>query len=232
MFRSRIVLAASAFLATLSTHSHAALIIGSKTVLSGNNFPFGSGGNSVFWTPRFQQVYGASAFKQAINITSMAFLNVDPEGDTIPTQGDYLISLSTTNAVPDGLSSVFDSNVGTDEVAVFNGALPTFVAVSDWMEITFDNPFFYDPNQGNLLMDVFSTTTTQAFGRVQFASQGTSADEMSRAFRTGRDSTGLTTRFSFKPVNSSDITSIPVPATLTLIGLGVAGLGWRRRKAE
>src|SRR5678815_4864698 len=76
------------------------------------------------------------------------FLNVDITS--------LQINLSTTSKGPDGLSTVFSENIGANETVVFGPRPARFGPGSPLPEYTFqlDEPFFYDPSAGNLLMDV------------------------------------------------------------------------------
>ena len=126
------------------------------------------GGNTAVATPffspastRYQQVYHTSEFDD-INqgggwITELAFRF---EGRIFYTWSPSVqINLSTTARMPDGLSTTFAENVGADDQVIYGpGSL--------WIEgvvesprgfpdvIQLDEPFLYDPAQGNLLMDV------------------------------------------------------------------------------
>jgi hypothetical protein len=73
---------------------------------------------------RYQQVYSASQFPSTspLEITQIAFR---PDGaDTDPSLiirfDSVRIDLSTTSKTPSTLSTVFASNVGADDVTVFN----------------------------------------------------------------------------------------------------------------
>ena len=147
----------------------------------------------------------------------------------ITTVSDIEIHLSTTLKTVDGLSSVFDQNVGSDDRIIVgrNPIVLTGVGgdhqVAPW-SIVFDitsNPFRYNPAAGNLLLDikVFSGDTTAPFDAVD-----RTGDEVSSVFQYGRSlptsgqtsSLGLATFFAVQPV--------PEPSTWALFGLGLLGL--------
>ena len=78
--------------------------------------------------------------------------------------GDTQYRLSTTDKEQDELSLVFAENVGPDETIVFDRR-PYTISVDDASNVgkpgprefdyvfRFDTPFYYDPNQGNLLSE-------------------------------------------------------------------------------
>jgi hypothetical protein len=125
-------------------------------------------------TARVQQVYGASEFRPGpILITGFHWrptANLDygfPFHAIVP---DFQINLSTTSKQPDQLSSVFAENVGADEVLAFQGALKLRSSFRNAAGGTkkFDifvhlqRPFYYDPAQGNLLLDCRNFQTSLA----------------------------------------------------------------------
>jgi len=203
---------------------------------NGNNaFPFNLGATQQT-SQRYQQVYSKFEFPTGspLLITRIVFRPSGMDGSnpgggaafsaTIP---NIQINLSTTLAIPDGLSQTFANNVGSDDTVVFNGALAlssSFVGPltgpKDFdIVINLTSPFLYNPAEGNLLLDVrnFSNTTTVFFD-LEF-----SDDSISRVFSIGNgfvnsptgqtDSAGLVTRFEFlqQPV--------PGPADLAVINL-------------
>lgn len=102
---------------------------------------------------RWQQVIHASEFSDYSADGLMI------SGIFVATVGSYKvdfphlqINASTTLRPPDGLSAVFAENIGGDEATVFDGRLTNRLSDSG-ITFSFDQPFYYDSRQGNLLLD-------------------------------------------------------------------------------
>src|SRR5881409_1079873 len=103
---------------------------------------------------RYQQVYQNSDFLRVVSdpfqITELIFstgagaINVN-----VP---NVQIDLSTTQKQPDGLSTTFSQNVGSDDSVVLSGSLRLFSrGLTDYgVHVPLEHPFTYDPNAGNL----------------------------------------------------------------------------------
>jgi len=203
---------------------------------SENVFPYGAGGG-VVPTQRYQQVFAASQFSSLtapVSITEIAFRPDAVQGPFSLTIPNIQMSLSTTNAAPDGLSDTFANNIGPNDCVVFSGSLflssasigpPGGPKIFD-IVIMFQTPFTYDPSVGNLLLDVRRYTDPSA--TVFFDYVDSVGDSVSRVYTNqnipaGVNSPsgvvhtgGLVTQFTFTPV--------PEPSSLALSGLMVAGL--------
>ncbi len=117
-------------------------------------------GSSPAPTMRYQQVYDRSLFTNVdarfIYVSTVAFFiygtNHGVYSWTIPSMQ---VNISTTPRSADSLSRVFSENVGTDDTIVLGPRSFTF-SPPDWYRqvISFDRPFRYNPESGNLLMDV------------------------------------------------------------------------------
>jgi hypothetical protein len=201
-----------------------------------NNFPFDS-----TTSQRYQQVYAANQFSSGGWITQIAFRPDGIVGKVFSvTIANIQIDLSTTGDAPDGLSTTFANNVGSDDTTVFSGALS--LSSSDTgpaggpkafdIIINLTTPFLYNPGSGNLLLDVRNIIpATPSGGAGGFDSQLTLIDPvMSRVYSddvnsaTGTaDTEGLVTAF----------TLVPEPGTVGLLAVGillvVVGLSFRRR---
>lgn len=187
-----------------------------------------AGGN--FYGPiRLQQLFEANQFSTLP--PGGAFLiamywradcaNRLPRGFTNST-----VKLSTTPRVPDRLSAVFKENTGPDETLVveqqkvvgfaerpcrFSQSAPFGVTA----QFRLNNPFFYDPARGNLLMDLQTSGADQpteaTLGLID--AQDEVGDSVSRIAAPGQDpavasvvdTLGLLTYFEFVPVQSLDV---------------------------
>lgn len=204
-----------------------------------NCLPFGCGAGLD--DVRYQQVFGSGQFGALSGpelITSIAFRPDATFGD--PFSSNFLdieIWLSTTSALPDGLSPIFANNTGLDVVQVYDGAL-TLSSADDPgpggtrafdIVINFTTPFLYDPTLGNLLLDV---RRPGAVPGEAFDAEDPIGDSISRVFSIGNpdatagavDSIGLVALFNTQPAAAP----VPEPATLLLFGTGLAGAGVRR----
>ena len=190
---------------------------------------------------RFQQVYAASVFANVIPdggwISALWFVG-DP---TVGRQwGAYLprveILVTVTPKNPDALSTVFAENLGPNAVTVHPlGELFLTSSPGAGPFIGFQTPFFYNPTDGNLLLQI-KNFDLHAFPENPQATPGpldaydVLGDPISRVYARGdanattgiADTLGLTTYFVVTPV--------PEPAVwlLALLGLPIC-LTWRRR---
>lgn len=208
-----------------------------------NTFPFFVTGGM-----RYQQVYAASefsAFSGPETISQIAF-RCDGSGSFCTSFSQLLpsidIHLSTTAAAPDALSDTFAANVGADNTLVHTGPL-TLSSAGQTLRpagtpnpfdvvITLQTGFLYDPSAGNLLLDITNYSSPGKIG-IRLDANFSILDSISRlsangdpAATSGRlETEALVTQFS-------TTAQIAEPATLTLFGLALLGLGaGRRRKA-
>jgi len=71
---------------------------------------------------------------------------------------DVEIRLSTTSRAADNLSTNFFENVGSDETVVYSGTRSIFFSPSGVgqfdFSFSFQQPFFFDPTRGHLLVEI------------------------------------------------------------------------------
>jgi phosphatidylinositol-3-phosphatase len=171
---------------------------------------------------RYQQVFDASQFSR-LNpggglINRIAFRGHGPGTPFTGTVAQLQVNLSTTSKTPDGLSSTFAENVGSDDTQVFSGPFQTAVTFTGdptnfEVVINFTTPFYYDPTKGNLLLDVRNLQGGTEVPPNDQELDGTTAsgDSVSRVYNFGdatttaagqtggvdeKDSYGLITRFN------------------------------------
>lgn len=117
---------------------------------TGNCFPFGCDYNA-----EYQQVYASSSFTGPIRITDLYLYNTQYDSGAFSTpSGTYTVDLSTTSAGVRTLSATFADNIGADNTQVFSGSIQQAWQFGDTLDIHFSRAFTYDPNGGNLLVDV------------------------------------------------------------------------------
>ncbi|HWY40412.1 MAG TPA: alkaline phosphatase family protein [Chthoniobacterales bacterium] len=145
---------------------------------------------------RYQQVFDASQFSR-LNpggglINRIRFRGHGPGVPFTATVPQLQVNLSTTSKTPDGLSSTFADNVGSDNTQVFSGPLQTAVtftggATNFEVVVNFTTPFFYNPAKGNLLLDIRNSQGAVEGPPNDQELDGTSAsgDSISRVYSYG-----------------------------------------------
>jgi uncharacterized repeat protein (TIGR02543 family) len=155
----------------------------------------GDGGTGILGNiVREQDVYGASYFSNGpIVITELRFRPYNGISSFSTTVSNIQITLSTTLAVPNALSTTFANNVGSNALVVYSGILPissAFTGPSGGpkafdISIPLQHPFFYNPGAGNLLMDIQNFTGAPAVSGLNFGNLvdgiGSSSDKASRS---------------------------------------------------
>lgn len=157
--------------------------------------PLGGWDNVLSAPIRIQQVYAASHFPNLpIWIRELHWRAKPGEKASTASLPDFDLRLSTTAKSPNGLSSTFAENVGTDEVVVLKGRVdletnangPAAGPNPFDLLIRFRTPFLYDPSKGNLLVDI--RNRAGSWGPLLSASADFN-DNASRAFALSPDAT-------------------------------------------
>ena len=206
---------------------------------------------------RLQQVYASSEFLESADPNGGWIYSIGFRADEGIVTGSYStyipnlqIRFSVTHRGPDELSPIFAENIGANVSLIVSGGRGIGV-ISDGVApetfslfFTFSRPYFYDPSQGNLLLDVINLGGGQlldrhgnsgGFDAVNIAGDGVSSvianDIGNQVPIAGTVSTkGLVTSFRIVPV--------PEPSTWALLGLATVIFGGRfchtlsRRKAH
>jgi hypothetical protein len=194
-FRSRLLPILFTSLAIVSISSFASDEVGKLVMTgSGSQFPadiplivpgylatqeFFQSSGTFSIAQRVQQVYGASEFPNGPILIRGIYWRPSPnDGFAFRTVvPDIQVNLSTTSKQPDGLSPVFAENVGLDDQLVFKGPLKLSSHFQNAaggtkrfnMFLRLQHPFYYDPAQGNLLLDIHNfqgsaASHTDAYG--------------------------------------------------------------------
>jgi len=228
-------------LTVISSTFSSELAIPSSRVLSprgsGNDhtmLPFGLL-NAGLESMRYQQVYDGSDFSRrfpdGVLIQSIEF---GPYLEVFSSQQpNFQVILSITPMEPDGLSTVFAENIGINETVVFgpssiswpNKPLDSAGAI---YSIPLDAPYMYDPELGNLLMEIrnFEPEVFDLPSNVfqEVVAENAQGDTSSRLYAYSVDATegitdtlGLLTSFTVQPIPE------PSTALLWLLTLGCLG---------
>jgi hypothetical protein len=214
---------------------------GSVTVGSengGNCYPFmcNDSGTSSGPSIQYQQVYTASAFGSSpISINSETFNLWSQDSSGTMIGGTYVGYLSTTSAAVNGLNAgCLSCNVGADAMQVFDFTIPSG-GIPSGASYTINNmmPFLFNPTQGNLLLDIFVTNQDNVpnTGFNSYNSADYSGQFMSRAWAYNGSNSGSADSGALVTTFGTG-TATPEPATLMLLGGGLAGLALLKRRGS
>ncbi len=121
---------------------------------------------------RHQQVYGSNEFPGGpILIRELRFRPDRVHGNAFTTTvSNIRVKLSTTQRSPTGLSSSYADNAGPDDTIAFQGSLPLSSQFQGPvngpkafdMIVPLSQPFFYDPANGHLVVDLQNISGSSA----------------------------------------------------------------------
>jgi hypothetical protein len=147
-------------LVLLSASSHADSLISPGVVRYGD----ASSTLPVLTRSRSQQVYPSSDFLSALPqgglISQLAFRVDEDQPVSAARPLGLQVSLSTSSASVGNLSTVFSDNIGADSAVVFGPADANWSGTAGQFAfvVNLAQPFFYDPRNGNLLLDARIST--------------------------------------------------------------------------
>lgn len=177
---------------------------------------------------RYQQVYAAASFANAVEISAITFLFNGGLAPGVGTAtGTFNIDFWLTDRAPGALLTDLDANRG-----VLLGSFGGFDLNGDPGDLVFAGPAFqYDPALGNLLLEI----RADGVPGVPVIAAGFLAQSpgtlFSRAFQSAggpvtTTDVGLVTRFTLE----GPAAAIPEPATWAMLVLGFAAAGRAARR--
>jgi hypothetical protein len=157
---------------------------------SNNTAPFGGANDQ-----RYQQIYDASAFGVGGQITRVAFFSPGQVTQPLAT-ARYTIRMVATPLSVMTLSHDMDANLAAGAVTVLDATI-TDLEYDDVLTFELEQPFDYDPSEGNLLMDVTISNAVDEGRPVKVfrAVQNSPITSRRPAYGGVGDGFGLVTRF-------------------------------------
>ncbi len=186
---------------------------------------------------RRQHIYLASGFDTVPEggawLVGHAYRADASQSEEVPTSfNDVKVTLSTTNLST--ISPNFGINLGESSVTVLEGSVDLNYPISGPAggpnpfgdEYAYTTPFFYDPSQGNLIVEIVTQTGPETRGATDWATTpdgfaGTAYNAFWQATHGATILTRPITQFRF----------VPEPSSGLLLGLGMMSLVfWRRQR--
>lgn len=201
---------------------------------------------------RLQQVYSASGFAALVPVGGGFIreinVRVDPSGGHpfAALITNLQINLSTTQRDPDALSPVFAENLGPNDTVALGPRMVGLLGGGGGGQSSFDlyfslsQPFFYNPAEGNLLVDfrVYTGLGTSPNGRAILDAFDVPGDSVSSVFAFGSSLPSTGTASTLGLATAFAITPVPEPSTWALLALGAAAFFisrkrlWKRKEAR
>jgi hypothetical protein len=189
------------FFATLITPLFPYLAMAQGTITIGTNnaqdfIPFGVVNGGAAYVGEYQQIYDGSAFSNPVLISKIAFSEVDP--GSLAATYNLSIGLGNTTRTPASPGTDFATGFTT----LFSGSLSAVFtpAANDFdLVIPFSTAFYYNPTQGNLLLDVTVSSATGDnvdFALDQIPSMGRLMLNTSGSSVVSKPDWGLVTQFT------------------------------------
>jgi hypothetical protein len=193
---------------------------------------------------QFQQIYSSFLFSGPLQITSLTLFNTTRESaEGFIEPAHYTFYLGTTTTAWDAMTTNFSANATGPLVQVADFTIvdydysmyPPGPGVSK--TIAFSTPFLYMPGAGNLILSVAKDRSEEAGDGPVYIDYNGNAPGVSWAMNYAPGGVeqnrfvvhggGIITRFNgeFTPA------PVPEPASLILVGTGIALAGARRRRA-